>query len=100
MLQNFKTYQLALKFHAACPNAKVAYHLQDQLRRSSSSVVLNIAEGSGKITFKDKRKFYAIALGSLRESMATIQLTGSVRVELSDVANQLGGCLYRLCHPK
>lgn len=100
MLSNFKTYQLAIQFHQQCKSLKVPSYLRDQLNRSSSSVVLNIAEGSGKITFKDKRKFYAIALGSLRESMANLQMTENVNAEISNIANQLGACLYRLCHPK
>lgn len=84
MFKNFKTYQLALQFHRECEQTKVPSYLRDQLLRASSSVVLNIAEGSGKITPKDRRKFFAIALGSLP----------------SDVSDQLGACLYRLCHPK
>lgn len=100
MLQNFKTYQLALQFHRECASAKVRVFVQDQLNRSSSSIVLNIAEGSGKVTAKDKRKFYAIALGSLRESMAALQLSDKLSPELANIGNQLGACLYRLCHPK
>jgi four helix bundle protein len=33
----------------------------DQLRRASFSIMLNIAEGSGKFTHRDKRNFYVIA---------------------------------------
>ncbi|QQR84298.1 four helix bundle protein [Candidatus Peregrinibacteria bacterium] len=48
--------------------------LKNQLRRSSSSVALNIAEGSGKFSVKDKKNFYLIARGSVSESVATIRL--------------------------
>lgn len=98
MLKNFKTYQLALQFHRECEAIKVQLYLRDQLSRSSSSVVLNIAEGSGKITLKDKRKFYAIALGSLRESVAALEVAG--KTLSGNTADQLGACLYRMCHPK
>lgn len=81
-------------------SARVPSYLRDQLLRASSSVVLNIAEGSAKPTFADRRKFYAIALGSLRESMAALEICGKVPAGVAPVADQSGACLYRLCHPR
>jgi four helix bundle protein len=55
-------YQLTISF----PTTE-KYSLVTQMRRSSSSVPTNLAEGSGKSTPKDQRKFYTIARGSLEE---------------------------------
>ena len=41
--------------------------LADQLRRAAISICNNIAEGSGKISAKEKRQFYHYALDSGRE---------------------------------
>jgi four helix bundle protein len=46
--------------------------MADQLRRTSLSIPLNIAEGSGKRTGPDQRRFYAMARGSAMECAAII----------------------------
>lgn len=98
MLKNFKTYQLALSYYRECEQLKVPFHLRDQMLRASSSIVLNIAEGSAKPSKKDQKKFYAIALGSLRECESIRDLSSaSERLNLTGTtADQLGACLYRL----
>lgn len=48
--------------------------LQDQLKRSITSIPSNIAEGVGRFTLADRRHFYVIARGSAFESYAHIQI--------------------------
>ena len=63
MLKNFRTYQMARSFYFNCRGLKMKGHCKDQFDRALLSIVLNLAEGSGKLTAKDKRRFYAIAFG-------------------------------------
>lgn len=49
-------------------------HLKDQLDRAATSVVLNIAEGAGEFSPRDKRRFYRIARRSANESAAVLQV--------------------------
>lgn len=49
-------------------------HLKDQLDRSATSIVLNIAEGAGEFSRADKQRFYRIAKRSATESAATLDI--------------------------
>ena len=45
-----------------------------QLTRAASSVALNIAEGQGRMTARDRRHFATVARGSLCEVVACLQI--------------------------
>jgi four helix bundle protein len=47
---------------------------RNQLRRSSLSIVLNIAEGTGRNTKPDKRNFFIVSRGSVFECVAILDL--------------------------
>src|SRR5688500_9891375 len=47
-------------------------HLADQFTRASLSIVLNLAEGAGKHSKLDKRRYYVTARGSATESAALL----------------------------
>lgn len=49
------------------------YALGDQIRRSITSVTSNIAEGSGRDSYKEKIHFIEIAYGSLMEAFSQLQ---------------------------
>lgn len=50
------------------------FALCDQLRRSSTSILSNIAEGSGRKSNKEKLHFIEISFGSLTESMCQLEI--------------------------
>jgi len=83
------------------------FELSSQLIRSSSSVVLNIAEGSGKSSKKDFSHFIDIALGSLYETVANMDILVTnelineadfelVKEKTANIARQLGGLKKKL----
>ncbi|HBN78052.1 MAG TPA: four helix bundle protein [Planctomycetaceae bacterium] len=50
------------------------FGLTNQLRRSSNSVAANIAEGSGRGSTKDFKRFIGIAYGSLMEVVSHLHV--------------------------
>jgi len=70
-------YRLAVEFQTlAAPllRQRGASSLRDQLDRASVSIVLNIAEGAGRLSPADKARFYAIARGSAMECAAIMDV--------------------------
>lgn len=75
-------YHLALELQVLATGLVPAHHrvLQDQLERASLSAVLNVAEGAGRHSRKEKRHFYAIARGSAMETAAAIDVLRARRL--------------------
>jgi four helix bundle protein len=96
IMNNFRTYQLALRFYQSSRSLKLTGALKDQFERATLSIPLNLAEGSAKPTEKDRKKFYFIALGSLREVQALLAISSNSKLEKE--ADNLAAHLYRLCH--
>ena len=48
-------------------------YIKDQWKRASLSTLLNLAEGSGRMTPNDKKHFITIARGSVYESVAILE---------------------------
>jgi four helix bundle protein len=95
---------IAAEMASALP--QVHSSLADQLRRASVSIPLNIAEGSGKTTRPDQRRFYAIARGSAMECGAIVDaclVLKLVREDRATAANDLLASVVRMlskmCHP-
>ncbi len=69
-------YRLAVELQVLASGLAPAQNrvIGDQLERASLSVVLNIAEGAGRYSRKEKRRFYGIARGSAMETAAAIDV--------------------------
>ena len=94
--QNKWTYQLAVKFYQECKTIKLEAHLKNQLNRASSSIALNLAEGAGRSSKADTKRFYQIALGSLRESQAILDINNKNKTSAYMLADKLGANLFCL----
>ncbi|MFH1533076.1 MAG: four helix bundle protein [Pseudomonadota bacterium] len=70
--EKLDVYKIAIQFVAfadpLCGNLPSGRaYLADQLRRASSSIVLNIAEGAGEFAQNEKMRFYRMARRSATE---------------------------------
>jgi four helix bundle protein len=74
--EDLKAWQLARQLVIACHElahrlpAFERHDLAAQIRRSSKSVMANIAEGYGRYHYLDSLRFYYIARGSLTETIS------------------------------
>ena len=83
------------------------FTLGTQIIRSGLSVILNIAEGSGRFTDKEMSRFFDISLGSVNETVAgldsLVKLDGLSEVYFQEmfekyksISRQLGGFKKKL----
>lgn len=81
--------------------------MKDQIRRAALSIILNIAEGSGKNSDKDFNRYLGNSLGSINEMMSCLEIAlmekliteakfKEVENLAIDVNNQLGGFSKKL----
>ena len=78
-------------------------HLADQLTRAATSIVLNIAEGAGKYSKGDKRRYYISAAGSTTECAAICDvclrlelITAGCHQETKDLLERIMSMLVKL----
>jgi four helix bundle protein len=73
------------------------------LGRASFSVVLNIAEGSGKFSRADRRSFFVISRASIFECVAVMDILSDEKIiskeefiEFTEKAEELSKILYAM----
>jgi len=81
--------------------------LADQLKRAAWSIPLNIAEGCGKSSINDKKRFYLIARGSAMECAAIIDVCRELGLvderifkESKDLLTRIVAMLTKLCRTR
>jgi len=108
--EKLKVYQDSIVFNAWVGKllggitAKAA--VKDQLDRAATSIPLNIAEGNGKFSGKDRARFFEIARGSAVECSACLDVLVAremavasemepAKMQLVEIVNMLMGLLRR-----
>ena len=76
--------------------AVLTYKGKEQLGRAASSVVLNLAEGRGRGTKADQKRFFQIAMGSVRECQAILDLSLSQNAVANSSLDRLVANLFCL----
>ena len=95
-MKNFRTYDLSVAFYREASAVPLPSPLKDQLKRASLSVPLNLAEGYGRISKADQKRFFKIALGSARECQALLQLANLEHTAAFTLLDQTAAALYNL----
>ena len=72
--QEMRGVNLKVLKHLFTHQAELDPYLQDQFKRASLSALLNLAEGTGRMTSPDKKKFYITARSSVFECVAILQI--------------------------
>lgn len=92
--ENTRIYQRAMELvslsHRLIREWPTGYaFLADQLKRAACSVPLNFAEGYGKGSLKEQRRFYRIARGSACEVAAIFDVAHTMGV-MNDNSHEIG----------
>jgi four helix bundle protein len=70
--------------------------LADQLKRASTSIALNIAEGAGEYSRADKARFYRMAKRSGTESAAILDVAQKLEIISAERFEAGRGLLFRI----
>ncbi|MFC1638917.1 four helix bundle protein [Patescibacteria group bacterium] len=86
-----ESHRLALDVYklSSCLPKEETYGLRSQMRRAACSVAFNIAEGVGRGTYNELRRFLRIARGSAMEVSCQTRIARDLRYLPQPEANQL-----------
>jgi len=99
--EKMDVYQLSVDFISIANELvesipKGRAYLGNQLQRAALSIVLNIAEGAGKFSPKDKASFYTTARGSTTECAAVLDVCRQLQLIDEDVLKENKEILNRI----
>ena len=99
--EKMDVYQLSVDFISIANELvesipKGRAYLGNQLQRAALSIVLNIAEGAGKFSPKDKASFYTTARGSTAECAAVLDVCRQLQIIEEDLLKENKEILNRI----
>lgn len=74
------------------------YEIGNQIVRSGLSIILNIAEGSGKQSDRDRARFFDISLGSVYEVVAAMDVLKDNAFISDDTFNTVSQRARTICN--
>ena len=96
-MRHLRSYQLAVEFYREAKAVSLPHYLKDQLRRAALSIALNISEGTGKSSMADRLRFWEIAMGSIRECQALLEVESEqFTAQQKDLLDHLAATTYKL----
>ena len=94
--EKLDVYSLAIEYagwaYRFCEGLKGLGNARNQFLRASQAIPLNIAEGNGKATDGDRRRYFEIARGSALECAAAqdvLQVCGALDAKKNSEAKQM-----------
>jgi four helix bundle protein len=94
--EKLDVYRVAIEYvgmiYRLCERLKGHRNAKDQLIRASQSIPLNIAEGNGKATDGERRRYFEIARGSALECGAVqdvLEVCGAITKIENDEAKKI-----------
>ena len=98
-----KAIQLHLDVYKLQECLKKNPYLQDQLNRACASILLNIAEGSGRESRKERKHFLSFSRGSVFECVAIFDMLKSMNIvdaerhyRLLTISEEISRLLYTM----
>jgi four helix bundle protein len=85
-------YSIAGSANRSEPQGDVA----DQLRRASTSILLNLAEGAGEYAPREKARFYRLSKRSATECAALVEVYRRLALVDGEVADRARATLLRI----
>jgi four helix bundle protein len=97
--ERFDVYAAALEFHllaVSVERPRGEGGLRDHLERSSASIVLNAAEGAGRVSHADKARHYALARESAMECSGLVDDLGARGLMAVETASRARSLIARI----
>ena len=94
-MKSFRALDLSVEFYEMSERSEVKGSLREQLLRAASSISLNLSEGNGKFSAKEKKRFYKMAYVSLKECQTILRLSKISGGPIVEKADRLGARLYK-----
>ena len=70
-------------------SASIDIYIKDQWKRASIGILLNLAEGTGRMSVQDKKHYYTMARGSVFECAAILDLLHGMKIVEEEIYGEL-----------